>query len=83
MPPTRETLTIDDRRSVLAELRLVTSTLIAEFAGLLPPGTVIRSVAMAREQLLRAGVRQGLAAAAESMARLRLQGLTPAHATAG
>jgi len=57
----------------------VVSSLIAEFAGQVPAGTVIRCVARSREQLLGSGVRSGLAAAAESMARLRLSQLVPAH----
>jgi len=61
----------------------VTASLIAEFAGRLPAGTVIRCVARAREQLLGSGVRSGLTLAAESMARLRLSELLPAHRSAG
>jgi hypothetical protein len=64
------------------EIREVTRSLVAEFAGLVPAGTVIRCVARAWEQLLRSGVRAGLAAAAESSARLRLSGLVPAHGSA-
>lgn len=68
------------RRSARAELDAATDTLILEFAHLVPPGTVVRQVARAREDLLTAGVRGGLAHAAEAMARARLQRIVPAHA---
>ena len=67
------------RQSVHAELAAVTDTLIAEHSSHVPAGTVIRCVAQAREQLLRAGVRAGLAIAVESMARTRLRGVGQAH----
>lgn len=67
------------RRSARDELIAVTDALIAEFAGRLPAGTVIRQVGQAREQLLASGVRAGLAVAAEAMARTRLSTLIPAH----
>lgn len=56
--------------------------LIAEFSHALPAGTVIRQVSRAREELLVAGVRAGLVAATETMARHRLVALVPPHATA-
>jgi len=72
--------TLEDQRwSTREDLQRVTDTLIAEFAGQLPAGTVIRCVAQARVQLLRSGVRSGLAVAAEAMARLRLSQLLRAH----
>ena len=71
--------TFEARQSVHADLAAVTDTLIAEHAGHVPAGTVIRCVAQAREQLLRAGVRAGLAIAVESMARTRLRGVGQAH----
>ena len=67
------------RQTTHSELESVTSTLIAEFSGVVPAGTVIRCVAQAREQLLDSGVRAGLAAATESAARIRLRQLCPAH----
>jgi hypothetical protein len=57
-----------------------TDALIREFGHLVPATTVIRHVARAREDLLTAGVRGGLANAAEAMARARLQHIVPAHA---
>ena len=66
------------RRAARDALREVTARLVAEFATL-PPGSVIGAVARAREDLLRAGVRDGLAFAAEAMARLRLSSVTGAH----
>lgn len=67
------------RRAARDEMTAVTDTLIAEFAGMVPAGTVIRHLALAREHLLDAGVRAGLAAAAETMARLRLMKLVAPH----
>ncbi len=71
------------RRSAAHELAAVTDMLIAEFAWALPAGTVVRRVARAREQLLDAGVRAGLAVAVETMARARLRELLPAHNVIG
>ena len=74
---------VEARWATREDLQEVTSSLIAEFAGRLPAGTVIRCVARAREQLLGTGIRSGLAVAAESMARLRLSERLPAHRSAG
>jgi hypothetical protein len=74
---------VEARWAAQQDLLEVTSSLIAEFAGRLPAGTVIRCIARARQQLLGAGVRSGLTAAALSMARLRLSELLPAHGSAG
>lgn len=71
--------TLAARRSAREELHAVTDALIAEFAGALPPRTVIRHVGQAREQLLAVGVRAGLTVAAEAMARTRLRAVLPAH----
>jgi len=64
---------------VIAEYRdLVarTETLIREFQPSLSAGTVITTVVNCRNELLRTGVRRGLAIAAEAMARSRLRGTT-------
>ena len=53
-----------------------TETLICEFQASLSAGTVITTVVSCRDELVRTGVRQGLAIAAEAMARSRLQGTT-------
>ena len=50
-----------------------TETLIREFQPSLSAGTVITTVVSCRNQLMRSGVRRGLAIAAEAMARARLQ----------
>jgi hypothetical protein len=50
-----------------------TETLIREFQPSLSAGTVITTVVSCRNQLRSAGVRRGLAIAAEAMARARLQ----------
>ena len=51
-----------------------TETLIREFEPSLSAGTVITTVQSCRIELLRTGVRRGLAIATEAMARSRLQG---------
>lgn len=71
------------RQTARDELMTVSETLIAEFAGQVAAGTVIRHLALAREQLLADGVRAGIAVAAETMARMRLSGLVPAHSSHG
>jgi hypothetical protein len=63
----------DARKQAQTGLDSDTQILIAEFADGLPAGTVIRSVARAREELLHSGVRRGLALATVAMARHRLQ----------
>jgi hypothetical protein len=72
----------DDRHAMHAEMLTMTEQLIAEYAGVAPAGVVIAHVARAREHLLRTGIRQGLVAATEAAARLRLAGYVPAHAVA-
>lgn len=63
---------LEARRAARAELNAVVDALIEEFDGLLPAGVVIGQVARSREHLLGLGVRSGLAAATEAMARVRL-----------
>jgi hypothetical protein len=82
-PTTADSSGLQARRSAEQELVSVADCLIAEFAGVLPAGTVIRQVGRAREQLLAAGVRAGLAVAVEAMARTRLRTLIPAHGAVG
>ena len=53
-----------------------TETLIREFQPSLSAESVITTVLRCRNELLRTGVRRGLAIAAEAMARSRLQGMT-------
>ena len=68
------------------EARLATSEalhdatlrLIADFVDV-PAGAVVRCVGRAREDLLRAGVRDGLVPATESMARAWLGRQSTAH----
>jgi hypothetical protein len=72
--------TYEARQEGREELRSGTAALIAEFADSVPAGTVIRYVARAREELLRAGVRHGLAIATEAAARRQLRDLTDARA---
>ena len=74
-----ETLPSADRQAQRAALATLTVRLVAEFAGRLPPGSVIRCVARCRESLAGMGVRDGLVLAVEGMARGVLrQRLTPA-----
>jgi hypothetical protein len=73
---------VESRWATVQEVREVTTSLLAEVAGLLPAGTVIRCVARAREQLLGAGVRAGLAVAVESLAeRLPTHGHRDEHSS--
>ena len=53
-----------------------TETLIREFHPSLSAGTVITTVRSCRNELMRTGVRRGLAIATEAMARARLQSRT-------
>lgn len=66
------------RRAARDALSEVTTLLVAEFPTL-PAGSVIGAVARAREDLLRAGVREGLVIAAEATARVRLAAVTSPH----
>jgi hypothetical protein len=61
------------------DLRRRTEVLVREFSPQLPAGTVIRAVTRCRAELLRAGVRRGLAGAAEDIARDQLQRLAEAR----
>ncbi len=54
-------------------IRELSSRLVAEYRGTLPPGTVLRCVARCRDQLRQAGIRAGLDHAVEAMARHRLR----------
>jgi uncharacterized membrane protein (UPF0136 family) len=58
------------------DLLASTETLIREFQPSLSAGTVITTVLSCRTELMRSGVRRGLAIAAEAMARARLQSTT-------
>jgi|SRR4051794_14256856 hypothetical protein len=53
-----------------------TEALVREFQPGLSAGTVIRAVTRCRAELLEAGVRHGLASAAEDRARAELTGIT-------
>ena len=64
-----------------ADLLARTTTLIREFEPSLPAGTVITTVRGCRDELVRSGVRRGLAIAAEAMARSRLHGTTALNST--
>ena len=68
------------RHRARVEMQAATDTLIREFGHLVSAATVVRQLARAREDRLVAGVRNGLAHAAEAMARARLQRIVPAHA---
>jgi hypothetical protein len=73
----------DTRRRARREMDDVSTLLIRDFGHLVPAATVSRHLARAREELLAAGVRAGLAHAAEAMARARLMRIVPAHAASG
>jgi hypothetical protein len=59
-----------------------TEGLVREFQPSLPAGTVIRAVTRCRAELLRSGVRHGLAGATENLARDQLCGLLGAGSRA-
>jgi hypothetical protein len=63
------TLLVAEYRDLLSR----TETLIREFQPSLSAGTVMATVLSCRTELMRIGVRRGLAIAAEAMARSRLQ----------
>ena len=73
------TSTFEARQHLRAEVERVRDRLTAEYAYLLPAGTVARHVHVAREELTRMGVRAGLPVALEAMVRKRLGDL---HASA-
>src|SRR4051794_10488703 len=60
-----------------------TETLIREFRPSLSADTVITTVRSCRHELMRAGVRRGLAIAAEAMARTRLSRYDCAESSSG
>ncbi len=69
------------RRELAREQMLaLTERLVAEYAEVIPPGTVVRCVARCREQLLRSGVRHGLVPATEAAVRTALSATIPVHA---
>ncbi|EYR64087.1 hypothetical protein N866_15975 [Actinotalea ferrariae CF5-4] len=70
------------RRSTREPLNALSVSLAQEFSDHVPAGTVIRSVAQAREALLAVGVRAGLVVAVESMTRARLQALAATSGSA-
>lgn len=66
---------VDGALGVVAERRALlrrTELLVRELEPV-PAGVVIACVVRCRDELMRAGVRTGLAVAAESMARARLE----------
>jgi hypothetical protein len=68
------TVLIRERRA----LETATAQLIRELKDSVPAGMVMATVARCRGELIRAGVRDGLARRAEAMARKRLSAGTPA-----
>ena len=70
MPGTTPVLTVYD------DLPARTETLVREFEPWLSAPTVITTVERCRSELVRTGVRRGLAIAAEAMARSRLRAMT-------
>ena len=67
------------RRDSRGQIYDATLRLVAEFSHDLPAGSIIACVWRSRESLLQAGVRDGLAVAAEAMARSHLASVAPAH----
>lgn len=82
VPSRHEVMTgFEARRSTHGALMALSVSLVEEFSGQVPAGRVIGSVANARERLLAAGVRTGLAVAVESMTRARLERLASGTAS--
>lgn len=67
------------RKMTRDELVVMTERLTAEFAGRVSPGTVRQCVYRSREQLLGAGIRDGIVRATESSARVQLTSVVGAH----
>jgi hypothetical protein len=63
---------VAERKGLLAR----TESLIREFHPTLPAGTVIHAVTRCRAELLRAGVRRGLASSTEALVRVQLRRIT-------
>ena len=63
---------VAERKALLAR----TESLVREFHPALPAGTVIHAVTRCRAQLLRAGVRRGLAGTTEARVRAQLDRMT-------
>lgn len=72
----------EERRAARAEMLTLVARLVAEYAAVLPAGTVIRCAARVHESLLRAGVRDDLPARTERLVREELRHLLPAHVPA-
>lgn len=70
------------RREAREQMSHLTERLVAEYAGALSAGAVIRCVSSARHDLLRAGLRNDLIRATEQVARARLSERIPAHGMA-
>jgi hypothetical protein len=66
---THATLLVLERKDLVRR----TEILVREYHPVLSAGAVIACVVRCREELVRAGVRAGLADAVESMARARLR----------
>lgn len=65
-------LPVAPRRALHAEFIPLVETLVAEHQGVIPAGTVIRHVVVAREEVLRAAIRGDLKDSIERAARARL-----------
>lgn len=63
---------VAERKALLAR----TESLVREFHPALPAGTVIHAVTRCRAELLRAGVRRGLAGTTEARVRAQLARMT-------
>jgi hypothetical protein len=63
---------VAERKALLAR----TESLVREFHPTLPAGTVIHAVTRCRAELLRAGVRRGLAGTTEARVRAQLARMT-------
>lgn len=73
------TSTFEARQHLRTEVERIGNRLIAEYAHVLPAGTVARHVRLAREELSGMGVQAGLPVALEAMVRRRLRDLQRAY----
>ena len=71
-----------ERHRLRNDLLRMTERLIADYAGIIPAGSVMRTVARCHSQMRRLGVRDELVPVVEQAARTRLTAILSARAVA-
>lgn len=71
-----------ERLAARAELEQLTHRLVADYAGRVSAGSVLRAVSRAYESLRQAGVNDDVVASVEVLVRLRLDRRFSAHSAA-